>query len=299
MFIANRVNYSRWLPVYLLDKHFLPPDVQAAFESGQFAICQKPGKFNGIWSDMATEKTVIRDSKGRGGIGGITRQKAALIRLSLTRHVLAEFTGEMRIRSGTVAIDESFHAERKPAALKRDESHVNLMREHVIQRMTNPFDVASHPKSLVNISTGLHAPTEIEVALTNAFDNGIKMVKAFVNGALTEGNNADFYSPRSKLKTFTDLIKTSKLKCRSGEILNVHISPELVFRRALVLAGCREDVTIEKILSFPIGPVPISIFHEDGTMRKTSKADLSHQLESEATSRPQLEPFDRSHSVII
>jgi hypothetical protein len=28
---------------------------------------------------MATEKTVIRDSKGRGGIVGITRQKAALI----------------------------------------------------------------------------------------------------------------------------------------------------------------------------------------------------------------------------
>ena len=80
MFITNRVNYSRWLPVYLLDMHFLPPDVQAAFESGQFAICQKPGKFNGIWSDMATEKTVIRDSKGRGGIVGITRQKAALIR---------------------------------------------------------------------------------------------------------------------------------------------------------------------------------------------------------------------------
>jgi hypothetical protein len=50
--------------------------------------------------------------------------------------------------------------------------------------MTNPFDVASHPKSLVNISTGLHAPTEIEVALTNVFDNGNKMVKAFVNGAL-------------------------------------------------------------------------------------------------------------------
>jgi hypothetical protein len=55
---------------------------------------------------------------------------------------------------------------------------MNLMKDHVKQRMTNPFDVASHPKSLVNISTGFHAPTEIEVALTNAFDNGINMVKA-------------------------------------------------------------------------------------------------------------------------
>jgi hypothetical protein len=79
MFITNRVNYSRWLLVYLLDMHFLPPDVRAAFESGHFAIRQKPGKINGVWSDMATEKTVIRDSKGRGGIVGITRQKAALI----------------------------------------------------------------------------------------------------------------------------------------------------------------------------------------------------------------------------
>lgn len=56
MFITNGVNYSRWLPVYLLDMHFLPLDVQAAFESGQFAIRQKPGKLNGVWCDMATEK---------------------------------------------------------------------------------------------------------------------------------------------------------------------------------------------------------------------------------------------------
>ena len=38
------------------------------------------------------KNTVIRDSKCRGGIVGITRKKAALIRWSLTRHVFAEFT---------------------------------------------------------------------------------------------------------------------------------------------------------------------------------------------------------------
>jgi hypothetical protein len=59
-------------------------DVKSVFESGEFAIRQKPGKFNGVWSDMATEKTVIRDSKGRGGIVGITRQKSALIRAKNT-----------------------------------------------------------------------------------------------------------------------------------------------------------------------------------------------------------------------
>jgi hypothetical protein len=38
----------------------------------------------------------------------------------------------------------------------------------------------------------------------------------------------------------------TKLKCRSGDTVN----PELVFRRELILANCREDVTVEKVLSF-------------------------------------------------
>jgi hypothetical protein len=49
----------------------------------------------------------------------------------------------------------------------------------------------------------------------------------------------------------------------------------------MVLANCREDITVEKVLSFPIGPIPTSLFHDDGTMRKTSKADLAHQLEQD------------------
>jgi hypothetical protein len=77
----------------MLDLH---QDVKSAFESEQFSIRQKPGKFNGVWPDMATEKTVIRDSKGRGGIVGITRQRSALIRWTLCRHVLADFSVEMR-----------------------------------------------------------------------------------------------------------------------------------------------------------------------------------------------------------
>jgi hypothetical protein len=41
----------------------------------------------------------------------------------------------------------------------------------------------------------------------------------------------------------------------------------------------REDVTVENIISFPIGPVPTSLFHDDVTMRKACKADLCHQLD--------------------
>ena len=102
----------------------------------------------------------------------------------------------------------------------------------------------------------MHATREIQESLTGAVDEGMKMLQSFVNGTLTEGNNRDLYGPitRSKLKTFEDLTKKTKLKCRSGKVLHVHISPKLVLRRVLVLATSRDGITIEK--SFPIGPIP-------------------------------------------
>ena len=71
-----------------------------------------------------------------------------------------------------------------------------------------------------------------------------------------QGYNVYNPSTRSKLKSFEDMTHKTKLKCRSGDTFTVHMNPELVFRRELVLANCREDVTVEKVLSFPIGPIP-------------------------------------------
>ena len=62
-FVCNRTNYARWAPVYLLDMLALPAEVEAAFQSGDFAVRETPGRFNGIWSDLGTEKTIIRDAK--------------------------------------------------------------------------------------------------------------------------------------------------------------------------------------------------------------------------------------------
>jgi hypothetical protein len=45
------------------------------FKAGFFAIRQKAGSFNGVWSDMATEKTVIKNSKSNGGIARCASNK--------------------------------------------------------------------------------------------------------------------------------------------------------------------------------------------------------------------------------
>ena len=245
-FITNRLNYSRWTPVYILDMLVIPVEIKAAFDAGEFAISQKTGIFNGVWSDMATEKTIIKDSKGNGGIVGLTRKKSALVRWTLT----SIFSSEMQEKSGLVIDCAEFHQETKPAAIKRDDQQVTDLIDHIVNKMTDPFDVALHPTPLINISTGMHASREVQDSLLNCVEQGTKMVKSFVDGSLSEDQSRSFNNPItwSKLKSFEDMTKKTKLKCRSWDTVTVHINPELVFRRALVLANCREDVTVEKVV---------------------------------------------------
>jgi hypothetical protein len=72
----------------------------------------------------------------------------------------------------------------------------------------------------------------------------------------------------------------ASLKCKSDEIITGHINPEIVFKCALVLANSRDDVTIDNILSHPVEHIPVAMFHEDGTMRKSYESDLVNQFEN-------------------
>ena len=127
------------------------------------------------------------------------------------------------------------------------------------------------------------------------------MCEQFANSAFSVDQSGSFYNPipKSKLKTFEHMTSKTNLKCKSEEIISGHINPELVFRRALVLANCRDDVTIENVLSHPIGPIPVSLFHDDGTMRKSCKSDLVKQFESDVSSVLSLPDFDRSVTTYI
>ncbi|VDI34285.1 Hypothetical predicted protein [Mytilus galloprovincialis] len=93
--------------------------------------------------------------------------------------------------------------------------------------------------------------------------------------------------------------KKTPFRSRTGDTLHIHVDPELVFRRALTLSSSRDDVSLQKIMEHPIGPVPTSIFHDDGSMRKSVKAELLHKLEETASSVPVLPDFDKSKTVFI
>ena len=79
VFVTNKCNYSRWLPVYLMDMLTIPDGLKHEFDVGKFAVHLVEGKFNGTYTDLAVEKTIVRESKGNGGIIGLTRKTPALV----------------------------------------------------------------------------------------------------------------------------------------------------------------------------------------------------------------------------
>jgi hypothetical protein len=110
--------------------------------------------FGAIW---ALKKPIIKDPKGSGGIVGITHQKSALVRWTLTRHFLASFSSAMNDRAGITSTSKTSHEEMKQTALKRDKEQVQAIVNHLNETMTDPFDIEAHPPCLMNISTSMNA----------------------------------------------------------------------------------------------------------------------------------------------
>ena len=70
----------------------------------------------------------------------------------------------------------------------------------------------------------------------------------------------------------------------SNKTDKIMMDSEVLFRRLLAVSKQR-DVNLEQVLSHELAPVPPSLFNDDGTMRKTTKADLTKILESNCDER--------------
>ena len=165
--------------------------------------------------------------------------------------------------------------------------------------VSDPFDTEAHPEVLIYISTGIHASPEVQESLLGAKDTGLHRMERFVKSSSTQ-QTSSFYSPisRSGVLTFSDMTKKAKFLCKQGSKTG-GISPEVIFRRALNIAGCRDDISLEYVLSHPVGPVPSALFHDDGSMRKTTKSELGHKLEADVSKVTELPQHDKTSCVYI
>ncbi len=220
----DHTHYTRWASVYLTNMKLLPhtaPEVHQEFMQGNFTVKRSDGAFNNVWSDMALEQSVNRDSMCRGGIVGITKKEGALTRWFLTSHKRAEITGATTSMCGLDGHAADNHVEPGSQRRKRDEADVQAVITTITGQMINPFTF--HPQDdekptsspLMNISTGTVADDDVQTDLRRAKQVGLDGMQMFAEERL-----------HSQEKGFFDTLPKNKLRqCNKGPQIKESLWP--------------------------------------------------------------------------
>ena len=303
-FSMDRHNYARFLPVYLADMHQLHedhPDVYEEFMNGNNPIRRSTKPFSQVWTDMALEQSINRDSKSKGGIIGISQRPGALARWFLTSHEKATITGCLKEMCGFGAFNHvENHKEAMLPRIKRDEEDIGkLLALFESEMMTNPFvfGTTEKPLPLITFATGVVAPEDISRQLVNEKAIGTTQMKLFMDQRIIT-NQLNFWDPRKKLniRTFSTMVKKKQLKTAEKKVITVSADRDLFGR--LIVAATARDVDLKSVFTFELSSVPFSLFHSDATMRKTDKSSLLAALEKYGeVPPPQLPSSTDDHKV--
>ena len=246
--------------------------------NGNHAVSRSGKPFAQVWTDMALEQSINADSKSRGGIIGISQNPGALDRWFLTSHERA---------SVTTALKDMFTQERgrvdvhKEAAVKRvarDEADVQkLISCFTSDLMSNPF--TQETESLVNFATGVVLPVDIADGLVSSTKKGREQMNTFVEKRLNS-NQISFWDPipKLKVKTFEVTTKKVQVKAANDKLVTVGADRDL-FGRLLIAANVRQ-INLKEVLCHELSPIPFSLAHHDGSLRKTTKSALAALIEA-------------------
>ena len=194
-----------------------------------------------------------------------------------TRHITAQYAEALKeMCQNSKQTTAKNHAEHGKTRMARYEQDVIKIVEYVAESQ-NPFDLDTVPDELVNITTGQVASREVSIGLGNFLEVAQKRNLTFVENRLVVDRTLSFWNTdkRSKTPTFVNMSKY----LTSNKADKTMMNSEVLFRRLLAVSKQR-DVNLEQVLSHELAPAPPSLFNDDGTMRKTNKADLAKKLES-------------------
>ncbi|XP_026118685.1 probable ATP-dependent RNA helicase DDX17 [Carassius auratus] len=106
---------------------------------------------------------------------------------------------------------------------------------------------------------------------------------------------------QKRTKSFWDQSATFKdMKTSVGVSISrtVHMDSDMLFRRLLAVSKQRE-VSMETVMSHELAAVPPSLFFDDGSMKKTTKADLAKKLDAVVEETQQLPNVKEPSAYII
>ncbi|GFW12732.1 uncharacterized protein TNCV_3884421 [Trichonephila clavipes] len=144
----------------------------------------------------------------------------------------------------------------------------------------NPFDESLDKYSLYNIATTKLVPENVATILLNIEKNGEDLGKQFITECVEDQDR--FYKSIKKIKCLILLLLQRRKKITLGNKVIVLRMQRDLFGRLLGLPMTNK-VEIEKVLGFPLTPIPTSMCHANGSIGKTNKAQLIKAFEKKVS----------------
>ena len=270
----DRINYSRWLPVYIADMINLEDtakEVYDEFKAGRFSVNRTGKSFAAVPTDQVLEQTLNKDSKGSGGLKGISNNEVARTKWFLSSHVRAQMYAAQKEfisknRDGTAGK----HREENVTITMKDEADVQALMSTLHKYASKIF--SREKTALINIFTGISPPTETGAQILAALTDGEKRLKEFIEDRLSqEKKTFDATLSKQKVPAF-DKKGTSSVERK------IQAKGQIPFAKLLIVGQSR-NLNVKELFKHEMSNIPPALFDNKGIMRKCKKSQLVNVLE--------------------
>ena len=248
------------------------PEVQQAFESGDFVTKETASTFNQIPDDQALEH-VNKSGKVAGGLVGITRTDSARDRWCLTYNERAKLSEDTKEMFNVLERECTSAKDLGKARMRQDAEDVAKL-----EAQFTKYKVFRCTSDLVVVTTGDVASNAIKQDLLGIKEIGKKVIKEFVETRLIK-KEIKFHDTlkQQKVKTFETLYTVPVSVDKSKT--NAMKAYKDLLRRVIVALESGRDVDVNTLLQSELAPVPKSRATLDGSLREAGKSDLGTILQ--------------------
>ena len=266
------------------------PEVQQAYESGDFITKETASTFNQIPDDQALEH-VNKSGKVAGGLVGITRTDSARDRWCLTYNERAKLSEDTKEMFNVLEREWTSAKDLGKARMRQDAEDVAKL-----EAQFTKYEVFRCTSDLVVVTTGDMASTAIKQDLLGIEEIGKKVIKEFVETRLIK-KEIKFHDTlkQQKVKTFATLY-TVPVSVDKSKTSAMKADKDLL-RRVIVALESGRNVDVNTLLQSELAPVPKSLATLDRSLREAGKSDLGIILQGNVC-KSQM-PISRSQTCTI
>ncbi|KAL2091652.1 hypothetical protein ACEWY4_013915 [Coilia grayii] len=289
-FACNRPNYARWMVRYFLNLANVDkthPGLRNILENGALTVNRTGMPFSRAAADLTLEQSLNADAASRHtGITSFMTSTSARRRWLITRSARSAIIGSILQKTGLKSPDEGMK-DLKDHRIRKDNEDMTKVLDTISTHM-NPFQTESDD-NLYCLSTGKSVPNDIKADLLHCQELGKRWCQEFEDGCRHDPARFEKAIPRRKVKNFTSVAVKASVKSNK-KVVELQGTRDL-FGRLLYLSS-KYNLDLNRVFSFPLTPVPLSLAHIDGSLNKTDKSKLLHKLENEMDSTYPGSPVD-------